>query len=172
MQLVKIPLLLLNLVLLSLAIGLISPPALALTPDLMDQNGYSRDFMLLDVDSSGKLSSAEIKKDNLFDGGGFAKADKNHSGDLNKDEYATYKSDVQQRKSKQVARDSAITSKIKSKYLFEKNFKSFDVSVETKDGIVMLSGFVHDAATKTRAEQIAHKVRGVKSVKNAILVKP
>lgn len=161
-----------TLVFFSLATGLISPPVLALTPDMIDQNGYSRDFMLLDVEGDGKLSATEIKKDSLFDGGGFSKADKNRSGDLNKEEYATYKSDVQQKKSKQVAKDSAITSKVKSKYLFEKNFKSFDVSVETKDGIVMLSGFVDDASTKARAEQIAHKVRGVKSVRNAILIKP
>jgi hyperosmotically inducible periplasmic protein len=156
----------------SLAIGLISAPVLAITPDLIDQNGYSRDFMMLDLDNSGKLSSGEIGKDKVFDGGGFSKADRNRSGDLTKDEYASYKSDVQQRESKRVAKDSAITSKVKSKYLFEKNFKSFDVSVETKDGIVMLSGFVDDASTKTRAEQIASRVKGVKSVRNAILVKP
>ena len=157
---------------LTLALCLASAPALAITPDLIDQNSYSREFMMLDVDNSGKLSAAEIKNDKVFDGGGFNKADRNHSGDLNKDEYATYKSDVQQRESKRVAKDSAITSKVKSRYLFEKNFKSFDVSVETKDGIVMLSGFVDDASTKARAEKIAAKVKGVKSVRNAILVKP
>ncbi len=161
-----------KLVFLSLIASLGSASTLAATQDLIDQNGYSRDFMLLDVDNSGRLNAAEIKKDSLFDGGGFYKADKNHSGDLNKDEYATYKSNVQQKERKRIAIDSAITTKVKTAYFAEKNFRSFDVSVETKDGIVMLSGFVNDANTKMRAEQIAAKVKGVKSVRSAILVKP
>jgi hyperosmotically inducible periplasmic protein len=159
--------------LISIIIGLASAPILAASPDEMrDQNGYNREFKLLDTDSNGKLSAAEIKKDELFDGGGFGKADNNRSGSLSKDEYATYKSKVQQKESKRIAADSAITSKIKSKYLVEKNFKSFDVSVETKDKIVMLSGFVDNQATKTRAGQIAAGVSGVKAVKNGLMVKP
>ena len=156
-----------------LLIGLESAPVLAASiDDMRGQNGYNNEFKLLDTDSNGKLSATEIKKDELFDGGGFAKADKNHNGSLNKDEYTTYKSKVQQKETKQVASDSSITSKIKSKYLVEKNFKSFKVSVETKDGIVVLSGFVDDQATKTRAGQIAAAVKGVKSVSNGLVVKP
>ena len=163
----------LNSLFFALSIGLISTPVLAVsTDDMRGQNGYDNEFKLLDTDSNGKLSAAEIKKDELFDGGGFGKADKNHNGSLNKDEYATYKSNVQQKETKQVASDSSITSKIKSKYLVEKNFKSFKVSVETKDGIVVLSGFVDNQATKTRAGQIAAGVKGVKSVSNGLVVKP
>ena len=138
----------------SLVLGLASSPALAITSDMPDQNIYAKEFKLLDTNSNGKLSAAEIKKDELFNGGGFAKADKNRNGNLNEDEYATYKSKVQQKETKQAASDGAITSKIKSKYLVEKNFKSFKVSVETKDGIVVLSGFVDNLATKTRAGQM------------------
>ena len=157
----------------TILIGLASAPVLAVSTDEMrDQNGYQREFKLLDTDSNGKLSAAEIKKDELFNGGGFGKADVNKSGSLSKDEYATHKSKVQQKETKRVASDSAITSKIKSKYLVEKNFKSFDVSVETKDGVVVLSGFVDNQATKTRAAQIAAAVKGVKSVSNGLVVKP
>ena len=153
-------------------ISLASAPVSAITSDMPDQNIYSKEFKLLDANSNGKLSATEIKKDELFNGGGFAKADKNHNGSLSEDEYATYKSKVQQKETKQAASDSAITSKIKSKYLLEKNFKSFKVSVETKDGIVVLSGFVDNQATKTRAGQIAAAVKGVKSVSNGLVVKP
>jgi hyperosmotically inducible periplasmic protein len=153
-------------------IGLASAPALAITSDMPDQNIYTKEFKLLDANINGKLSATEIKKDELFNDGGFAKADKNHNGSLSEDEYATYKSKVQQKESKQAASDGAITSKIKSKYLLEKNFKSFDVSVETKDGIVVLSGFVDNQSTKTRAGQIAAGVKGVKSVSNGLVVKP
>jgi hyperosmotically inducible periplasmic protein len=151
---------------------LFSPAVLAITPDPSGQNIYENEFKLLDKDSNGKLSASEIKKDEIFNGGGFAKADKNRSGSLSQDEFATYKSAEQQKIAKKIARDGAITAKIKSKYLVEKNFKSFKVSVETKDGVVVLSGFVDDEATKTRAERIAKSVKGVKSVSNGLVVKP
>jgi hyperosmotically inducible protein len=155
-----------------LMIGLESSPVLANMTDELNQSGYQREFKLLDVDSNGKLNSTEIQKDKLYEGGGFSKADKNHNGSLDENEYATHKSAVQQREAKQAAHDSAITSKIKTKYLLEKNFRSFKVSVETKDNIVVLSGFVDDEATKARAGQIAAGVKGVKSVKNGLVVKP
>lgn len=155
-----------------LSIGLISLPGLSVTVDEMHQTSFQKDFKALDIDSNGKLSATEIKKDELFNKGGFAKADKNHNGSLSENEYANYKSAEQQKETKRVAKDSAITSKIKSKYLLEKNFKSLDVSVETKDGVVVLSGFVDNESTKTRAEQIAAKVKGVKSVSNGLVVKP
>lgn len=151
---------------------LTSLPVFALTPDPADQNIYQREFKLLDVDGDGKLSAAEIKKDSSFDFKSFTLADTNHNGSLSLDEYATHKSAMQQKQAKQAASDSAITSKIKSKYLIEKNFKSFKVSVETKDGIVLLSGFVDDQATKNRAEEIALATKGVKSVKNVLVIKP
>jgi hyperosmotically inducible periplasmic protein len=156
----------------SLAIGLTSAPVLAFNTDEINQNSYQRDFKMLDKDSDGKLSASEIKKDSMFDFTSFSRADKNHNGSLNQDEYSTHKSAVQQKETKQAAADSAITTKIKSKYLVEKNFKSFKVSVETKDNIVILSGFVNDQATKNRAAQIAAGVKGVKSVKNSLVIKP
>ena len=79
---------------------------------------------------------------------------------------------MQQKEAKQAATDSAITAKIKSKYLLEKGIKSLKVSVETKDNIVVLSGFVDNEATKVRAGQIAASVKGVKSVSNGLVVKP
>ena len=153
-------------------ISLVSLPALAITSDMPDQNIYTKEFELLDVNNNGKLTATEIKKDASFNDGGFAKADKNHNSSLSEDEYATYKSKLQQKESKQAVSDGAITSKIKSKYLLEKNFKSLDVSVETKEGIVLLSGFVDNQATKSRAGKIAAGVKGVKAVSNGLVVKP
>jgi hyperosmotically inducible periplasmic protein len=145
--------------------------AVAITPELMNQTSYQREFERLDINRDGKLTSTETAKDDILKGG-FAKADKNNNRSLDEDEFATYKSKVQQEKSKKAASDAAITTKIKSKYLVEKNFKSFKVSVETQDGIVLLSGFVDNEATKKRASEIAASVSGVKSVKNALVVKP
>jgi hyperosmotically inducible periplasmic protein len=153
-------------------IGLQGAPVLAFSTDEINQSSLQRDFKMLDVDGDGKLSASEIKKDSMYDFSSFTKADKNHNGSLNYDEYSTHKSAVQQKEAKQAAADSAITTKIKSKYLLEKNFSSLKVSVETKDNIVILSGFVVDEATKARAERIAAGVKGVKSVKNGLVVKP
>lgn len=144
----------------------------AVTPDPSDQNIYQREFKMLDADGNDRLSVVEVKKDSVFDHDGFAKADKNQNGSLTQDEFAAYKSAVQQKEAKQLASDGAITSKIKAKYLLEKGIKSFKVSVETKDGIVVLSGFVDSGEAKSRAEQIAAGVTGVKSVKSALVVKP
>ncbi len=44
--------------------------------------------------------------------------------------------------------------------------------METKDNVVVLSGFVENESTRKRAEQIAYEVSGVKAVKNALVVKP
>ena len=162
----------LNTICFTLIFGFTGGSALAITPDPSDQNIYQREFKLLDADSNGKLSPSEVAKDSIFDGGSFGKADKNHNGSLSQDEYAGYKSAVQQKEAKRAAHDSAITSKVKANYLLEKNFRSFKVSVETKDGIVILSGFVDDEATKVRAERIAAGVKGVKSVKNGLVIKP
>ena len=145
----------------------------AFSVDSMDQNPseQSTEFKALDSNNDGKLTATEAQKDPFYKKG-IAAADKNGNKSLSEDEYRTYKSKEQQKENKQAAKDSAITTKIKSKYLVEKNFKSFKVSVETKDQMVLLSGFVPTQAQKTRAEEIAKKVKGVKSVKNAIVVKP
>lgn len=67
--------------------------------------------------------------------------------------------------------DSVITTKVKA-LLAEDNFlKSFAISVETYKGIVQLSGFVNTMESVTKAGQIARSVKGVKSVKNNLIVK-
>lgn len=67
--------------------------------------------------------------------------------------------------------DATITSKIKADYVGSDRVSAPAVSVETMNGTVLLSGFVKTAAEKARAEEIARTVKGVKSVKNAIVVR-
>ncbi len=161
-----------NLWILLMTFSLQAIPTLAGMPGMQDSAPYKNEFNTLDKDSNNKLSLTEVRQDKTFTEGGFYSADKNHDGSLSYEEYASYKSAEQQKQTKRVVSDSTITSKIKSKYLVEKNFRSFDVSVKTKDGVVILSGFVKDQSTKTRAEQIARATEGVKSVENALVVKP
>lgn len=68
--------------------------------------------------------------------------------------------------------DTAITTAVKSRYVGNKEVDASSISVETLNGTVMLSGFAKNQAERTSAEDIAMKTNGVKSVKNAIVVRP
>lgn len=67
--------------------------------------------------------------------------------------------------------DSTITAKVKERFVESDRVSAAAISVETMNGTVLLSGFSKSAAEKARAEEIARNVKGVKSVKNAIVVK-
>jgi hypothetical protein len=71
----------------------------------------------------------------------------------------------------EVVDDSVITTKIKTQLANDEFLKSFQISVETRKGIVELSGFVDTQKAKDRAGQIARGVEGVKSVQNALILK-
>jgi osmotically-inducible protein OsmY len=67
--------------------------------------------------------------------------------------------------------DSAITTKIKAQLANDDFLKSFQISVESRQGIVQLSGFVNSKEAVNKAGQIARGVAGVKSVENDLIVK-
>ena len=67
--------------------------------------------------------------------------------------------------------DSAITTKVKAVILNEPSLKVFQINVETFKGEVQLSGFVDTAQSKSKAGEVARGVKGVKSVKNNLIVK-
>jgi osmotically-inducible protein OsmY len=67
--------------------------------------------------------------------------------------------------------DSVITTKVKSLLAEDDFLKSFQISVETYKGTVQLSGFVNSRQAVDKANQIAYSVKGVKSVKNDLIVK-
>jgi osmotically-inducible protein OsmY len=67
--------------------------------------------------------------------------------------------------------DSVITTKLKAQLAADDFLKSFQISVETRKGIVQLSGFVDSQQAVDKAGQIARGVGGVKSVKNNLILK-
>ena len=67
--------------------------------------------------------------------------------------------------------DSVITTKIKSQLANDEFLKSFQISVETRKGIVQLSGFVDSQKAVDKAGEIARGVGGVTSVRNNLVVK-
>lgn len=136
-----------------------------------NQSPLGAEFAQLDKNKDEKLSRAEAGKDTLFTSRNFAKADKSKDGKLNLDEFSKFKSADQQKKTAQALDDSAVTTKVKAKILATKGLKSYQISVETFKGEVILSGFVDSFEAKTKAGQVAASVRGVKSVKNSLEVK-
>lgn len=67
--------------------------------------------------------------------------------------------------------DAAITGKIKSAMVAEPGLKAMQVNVDTKDGVVTLTGNVDSQQDIDRAREIAQKTDGVKSVNNQLTVK-
>ncbi len=67
--------------------------------------------------------------------------------------------------------DSVITTKIKSLLAADDLLKSFQISVETYQGTVQLSGFVNSRKAVDKADEIVKSVKGVKSIKNNLIVK-
>lgn len=67
--------------------------------------------------------------------------------------------------------DSIVTAKVKSALLADPDVKSFDLKVETRNGEVMLSGFVGNQAHVDRAILVARGVPGVKAVLNKMDLK-
>lgn len=68
--------------------------------------------------------------------------------------------------------DTTITTQVKSRLFENPDVAGSSISVETLNGVVMLSGFAKSATEKMTAERIARKISGVKSVKNEIAVRP
>jgi len=67
--------------------------------------------------------------------------------------------------------DSVITAKVKTQLAADDFLKSFQIGVESRKGIVQLSGFVNSQAAVDKAGEIARGVEGVKTVKNDLIVK-
>jgi osmotically-inducible protein OsmY len=67
--------------------------------------------------------------------------------------------------------DGMITTKVKTAIFNEPGLDSAEISVETYQGTVQLSGFVESQSDIDRAVQVARQVEGVKSVKNDMRLK-
>lgn len=161
----------------ALAFGAASLQAETLGADAVENSVHDDRFTLetefkkLDTDSNAQLSQAEFKNDEFFTKGHFAKADIDKNGTLNQEEFVNHKSVAQEKAAKRVVSDSVITTKAKADLLAEKGLKSTRISVETFNGVVILSGFVDNEISKQKAETIVAKIDGVKSVKNSLVVR-
>lgn len=176
------------------------------------QTPLAAEFSKLDTSGNGLLKPNEAMKNKAFNAKTFAKADVDHDGSIDQNEYVYFKtgawpvvvepsaavvsaakldtlqldksmettaSDTQgnmvvaERKSTvgNVIDDSIITTKAKAKILATEDLKSLQISVETHQGEVILSGFVDNESAKMKAEEVVSKIEGVKSVKNGLEIR-
>ena len=70
----------------------------------------------------------------------------------------------------QKTEDGIITDQVRRRLFSDRDVKGYTVKVETKDGVVTLSGTVETEKAKSKAEKLTKKVRGVKGVVNKLRV--
>lgn len=71
----------------------------------------------------------------------------------------------------QPASDTVLTSKVKAALASDRAVKASDVQVETRDGVVQLSGFVDSEEASTAAVMRARSVNGVAEVRNDLSIR-
>lgn len=67
--------------------------------------------------------------------------------------------------------DATITTAVKAKFVENATVDAAAIRVETLNGEVMLSGFAKNGDERSTAESLARGVKGVKMVKNQIVVR-
>jgi len=67
--------------------------------------------------------------------------------------------------------DTWITTKIQSKYFLDPDVKGINIDVDTKDGMVTLTGSVANAAVRKEALALARSTDGVKQVVDKLVTK-
>lgn len=137
----------------------------------LNQSPDVKQFHELDTNNDGHLNYSEASRDSFYTKEHFNAADKNKDAKLTQEEYSNYKTAQQKKEVGRIVDDSTITAKVKANILKEEGFKGMQVSVETYNGVVQLSGFVNTKAQVQKAGQVAKAVEGVKSVKNNLIVK-
>jgi hyperosmotically inducible periplasmic protein len=67
--------------------------------------------------------------------------------------------------------DAALTTRVKAAFVADKTVSALNISVESDKGVVHLGGIAKTAEESRQAERIARQTRGVRGVRNNIVVK-
>ena len=154
----------------ALMIGLTGSAGAASVPETDAKPLPNREFNSLDANRDGFLSKEEARKLRGFEKA-FMEADDNRDGRLDADEFTKAQAINDRIRAGKYVDDSVITSKVKAALLKDRALSALAVSVETRWGTVILSGFVDNQDQAQRATQIAAGVQGVVEVKSSLTVK-
>ena len=72
----------------------------------------------------------------------------------------------------QATGDAALTAAVKTKLLADRSVSGLKIDVDTRDGVVTLTGTVNNATEKSEAVRIARSTDGVKTVRDNLKVAP
>ena len=125
-----------------------------------------RDFLALDRNRDGYISKVEALANGEVQKR-FAGFDRDHDGRLSEAEHAAAMQDNEKR----ILSDAVITARVKAALLAERGIPSLNISVDTYEGEVRLSGFVGAPDLVSRAGRITATVSGVRTVHNNIGVR-
>jgi hyperosmotically inducible protein len=128
-------------------------------------------FQSLDKNKDGFLTKDEVRDIRGDYGKAFDQADANKDGKLDPGEFLKAEALHERMVTGKYVDDSIVTTRVKAALLKEPRLKSMDVSVETYNGEVLLSGFVRDEAQREAAKKAAMRVSGVAAVKDAMVVR-
>ncbi len=67
--------------------------------------------------------------------------------------------------------DTAITASIKADFLKDPDLSILKIDVDTREGVVTLNGLADNEEARERAERMASAVKGVREVRNYLVVK-
>jgi len=122
-------------------------------------------FNAYDSDADGAISLEEFQAQ-----GGLVKSfhdsDMNRDLSLSADELASASASTDRIMSTRFVDDAWITAKVKTMLLKDDIVKGLSVNVETRKGMVQLSGWVNHAFQIDQAERVARSIDGVKSIRN------
>lgn len=67
--------------------------------------------------------------------------------------------------------DMALAANVKSALEADDSLRSFNIGIETRDGVIILNGWVSSQDAVVKAGQIARSVKGARSVENNLSAK-
>lgn len=142
-------------------IALGADPTAAVTRDAM--------FQRLDGNRDGVISRQEAAMERDF-ARAFRTADGDHNGRLSGAEYLKASAVHARVRANGYAEDTKITAKVKAALLADQVVPGLDISVKTREGVVLLSGFIASPREAERARLLTTRVAGVREVHTQLVV--
>jgi hyperosmotically inducible protein len=142
---------------------------IALAAEANMGGGLDAFLQRLDGNRDGVISRQEAARERDF-ALAFRGADGDRDGRLSHAEYAKASALHERVRANGYAEDAKITAKVKAALLADRVAPGLDINVKTREGVVLLSGFVASPKQADRAQLLATRVAGVREVHTQLVV--